>query len=672
MKKLAVAIGLTLPSICAAEHSLPIEVTEIVGERQGQSISPAMNSHAPLSSPVHDAGALLRSVTGMDAARRGGRGFDPIIRGQSENQINVISDGAYNFGGCPSRMDPPTTYIGFDNFDQVTVIKGSRSVIYGAGGSGGTLLFEHRRPTFTDKAYVGEIVGGYTSNSDIDSYSANLAVGNDDGFIRAYGERKQSGNYEDGDGNTVSSAFDSLNSGVIAGYDLTPENYLQLSYEQVEEEDIFYAGNGMDAPYADSTTQRLKWEHSGDWLALDGFELTVYRSDVDHLMDNYTLRERNPMPTGMATPTNSDTWGGRFLGRIETADYILRLGLDHLANDRLATAFRDIGKDGSYDMIVALMWPGLEMRRTGVFMELDYHLTEKDTARLGLRYDEFELDATQADTAVGMMNSGTPSLLYQTYYGSDSTENRSEDIGVVLGWDRRLESDKLFSVNISRSVRHPDSNEAFMARNVMNVVWVGNPDLEAEIHQQLDLTLMGNDGENEWSTSIYWNEVDDYIERYQDGNATLYRNISASLRGLEADLKRPLTDNIHGLVGLAYTRGEGENGDLAGISPLTGRIAVTYEATRWTLGAQMIAADNQPNFDEDVDVNEETRGFAVINLFANWNPVDSVLIEAGVENLFDRQYAYHVNKASRDPFDPTAIRVFEPGRQAWVRARYTF
>ena len=73
-----------------------------------------------------------------------------------------------------------------------------------------------------------------------------------------------------------------------------------------------------------------------------------------------------------------------------------------------------------------------------------------------------------------------------------------------------------------------------------------------------------------------------------------------------------------------------------------------------------------------MDVPEETPGFVVVNLYSHWQAFEQFTLEAGVENLLDKKYAYHVNKASVDPFDPTAIRVNEPGRQYWVRMRYTF
>jgi iron complex outermembrane receptor protein len=47
-------------------------------------------------------------------------------------------------------------------------------------------------------------------------------------------------------------------------------------------------------------------------------------------------------------------------------------------------------------------------------------------------------------------------------------------------------------------------------------------------------------------------------------------------------------------------------------------------------------------------------------------------VGAGINNVFDRAYAYHVNAANSDPFNPSAIQVNEPGREYWVRLNATF
>ena len=230
----------------------------------------------------------------------------------------------------------------------------------------------------------------------------------------------------------------------------------------------------------------------------------------------------------------------------------------------------------------------------------------------------------------------------------------------------------MFSTNLSRSVRHPDASENFIARSAMGKSWVGNPNIDPEIHQQLDLTLLSRHGDSHWSATVYWDEVTDYIERYNRGTATLYRNTNAQLRGVELEAGKPLFAGVSARVGIAYTEGEGDNGDLANISPLQATTHVDYQRDGWSVGVQWIVADRQNRIDVDNDVPEETAGFGVVNIYGNWEVTDALSLEAGVENVADKNYAYHVNTASSDPFDPTAVRVNEPGRQYWIKARYQF
>lgn len=661
------------PCVSQADHSLPIELIEVTAKATKDITADHVSSQAPLTRPTHDAGELLRSVTGMTALRRGGRGFEPIIRGQSQNRLNVITDGAYSYGACPGRMDPPSTYVGLDSFDSVTIIKGHRSVIYGSGGSGGTLLFEHQRPEFEDRSFIGSFSSGYTSNIDLRSVSADVAAGNDQAFIRFFGEDKQSDNYDDGKGNTVASAFESSSYGLIIGGDLTESDYLEFSYEMANEDDIWYAGNGMDAAFADSESYRMKWQHDAAIGFIDSLELKLYRNDVSHLMDNYTVRNRMPMvPNGMTAPSSSDTWGGRLMAYINSENSEWRVGIDHRANDRLAILYMDMGKTGSFDMLTALMWPEVQQRQTGLFAEWDYQLNEKTTLRTGIRYDDFETEAERKDEPAGMMGSATPERLYQQFYQVSGKRQSESDAGFVFGFDHKPGENQLLSVNLSRSSRAPDASEQFIARRVSSGAWIGNPEIEHELHHQLDVTWMSAHESLSWSATVYWNEVSDYIERYKAGSNTLYRNVDASIRGLELDIETQLTNALQARMGLAYTRGDGDNGDLSQISPLEARINLDYTQGDWSVGAEWILSDQQDHIDEDVDVPETTAGFGVLHVYANWNVTNAFNIEAGVENVTDKYYAYHVNTANADPFNPDAVRVTEPGRQLWVKGHYRF
>jgi len=665
-----VILMLCCASLPAVASDLPIEVVEVIGD-QHLTTEQELRSQQSTAKPVHDAGELLRSVNGLSATRRGGRGFEPIIRGQSQNQLNVITDGAYTYGACPGRMDPPTAYTAMENFDSLTVIKGHRSVIYGAGGSGGTLLFEHKRPVFEDKPVLGSVNLGYTDNSELSNGSANFAIGNETVFGRAFGDIKSSENYEDGDGLETASAFDSNSFGIITGGDLNAAHYLQASYERVSEDDVWFAGNGMDSPWTDSDTYRLKWAYKGQGL-VDSFEFTLYQSEVNHLMDNYTVRNRMPMnPNGMAAPSTSETNGGRWLATIDNEKRVWRFGIDHRANERNADLYRDDGKDGSYDMLVAIMWPGVEQSHTGVFAEVDQTLGSKDTLRFGLRADQFEAEATRADEPAGMMGSATPNTLYQNTYGVTAATQSETDVSAVLGWDKKLSANTVFSTNLSRSVRAPDASEQFIARSAMGTTWVGRPDINAEKHHQLDLTLLSRQQKNRWSATVYWDEVSDYIERYNQGSSTRYRNISAQLYGIEAEAQRSLGTHWQASLALSYTHGEGDNGQLGQIAPLEARFNLNYALGAWEAGTELVAAGEQDNFNPDIDAGPSD-SFTVLNLYTRWEARKGLLLQAGLENVFGETYAYHVNTANSDPFNPEPVRVNEPGQQFWVKLRYAF
>ena len=232
-----------------AENLIVVEDTELP--------NPAIQTWLPEAleiAPAADGGELLRDIPGIAGRRLGGRGIDPIIRGQSQNRLNILLDGAYVFGGCPNRMDPPTTYSSMNAYDSMTVIKGNQTVIYGGGGPGGTVLFERRTPRFyPDEQYRAEASTSYTSNSDTWQAGADVATGNSSGYLRGIFDYIDANNYEDGNGDTVRSAFTNKNGGILLGYTPTADTLLELSYEANREDDVLFAGAGMDSLTATTT-----------------------------------------------------------------------------------------------------------------------------------------------------------------------------------------------------------------------------------------------------------------------------------------------------------------------------------------------------------------------------------------------------------------------------------
>ena len=95
----------------------------------------------------------------------------------------------------------------------------------------------------------------------------------------------------------------------------------------------------------------------------------------------------------------------------------------------------------------------------------------------------------------------------------------------------------------------------------------------------------------------------------------------------------------------------------------------------WMLAAAQHRVDEDfgAGFDENSELDAgETAGYGVMNTAASYQFNKSLLLKVGVNNLFDKAYAKHLNKRSNDPLNPESTRIMEPGREIYASARWTF
>lgn len=691
---LAVAAALAGPAALAATEQLPAVTVEAEAPAATSTVNAAPEEISP--APAADGGELLRDIGGVSGSRMGGQAIDPIIRGQSATRLNILLDGAYVHGGCPNRMDPPTAYSATDSYDQVTVIKGSQTVLYGSGGSGGTVLFERRTPRFDDQdSFRGRVNAGYAGNGNHKTAGVDLATGNRDGFLRAILDWQDAGNYQDGDGNAVHSAFNKRGGTLILGY--TPDDLtrVELSAEAVRERDTLYAGAGMDSPYSDADTYRLRMERNRAAGPFAGIRAELYLSQVDHLMDNYSLRPS--MMLWKKAPSSSDTVGGRLSADLDRGAVLWTVGVDLQNNSRDADRLRGMaGSDPS--QLEAVLWPGAELKQTGLFAEAERPLGATGTLSGGLRYDYVDASISRGDQAYDVTQTfagETPSTsneLYALYYADVRNSSTEHNLGGFLRYEQPvLDGRAQASLSISRSVRTADATERYIAsRMVMNMgamdaSWVGNPALAPEKHHQLEAGLSW--GGRGWSSAltVFYNRVDDFIlrdrARAQAGilvnrpSVTIYRNVDATLVGFEWQGSIRWNRNLDSKAGLAYVNAQNDTDDrsIAQTPPLEASVSLDYRRGAWGLGSIVRASATQHEVDplSGLDVGQ-TSGWAVLDLYGRYRPNNTVTVSAGIDNLFDSTYAYHVNRAASDPFNPTAVQVNEPGRNLWLKTAVRF
>ncbi len=644
----------TDPLTVEVQKALPVSATVVQTDLEAQ------------PSPAADGGEALRDLTGVSGSRMGGRGIDPVIRGQKQNQLNVLLDGAYLYGGCPNRMDPPTTYSALESYDRVTVIKGNRSVLYGPGGSGGTVLLERQRPQFdADKSYRGQVSASYRSNSETTGLAADLAAGGEQGYVRFISEATDAGNYEDGNGNELNTAFQTKSNALLLGAKVGERTWLDASYEQVNEEDVLFPGAGMDSPYSDAETWRLKLEHETLGGPIERVRAELYRSEVDHLMDNYTLRPLTALMP-MEAPTSSDTTGGRVQFDSRLGEDLLKWGFDYQENVRNASAYIG-GTSMMAGRITGIQWPDVSIAQTGMFAELEHYLGQADLLKAGLRYDYVDVEASRTDEAFtgGMLAGTTPNDLYGDN-ADDATDEHN--VGGFLSWTHRLNAQYKIETTLSRSVRTADATERYMATSS----WIGNPSLDPEKHHQLELVLASETQLLSWSLAGYYNRVDDFILRSNNR----YSNIDAALYGIDFELAWQLSPNLQLRNGISWIKGDNldQDTDLSQIPPLTATLALDYRQADWRLGAEWEVATAQ----RDVCLSgsscagldyRATPGYGVVNLNGGYDLTPAVTLSAGIDNLFDKSYAYHLNR--EDALGNLAA-VNEPGRTGWVRLTARF
>lgn len=637
---------------------------------QGPGFLSLLPQDLPLSYGA-DGGAFLASVPGVTTSRMGGHGADPVIHGQQQTQLNIINDGAMTHGGCPNRMDPPSSFVTPETYDEVKILKGYQTVRYGAGGSGGTVLFERNPAPLSSAGLSGIFAAGGTfeSNANLKSGYADATAGTKQAQLRAVVSQSSADNYQDGDGVSVRSGFSAESATLMPVWTPDARTTVRAAVELSRTDDVLYAGAGMDSPEGSALTHSFNFEREVDLPWLTKMSASFYNSEVDHVMDNYSLRSNSGMK--MKAPSESATYGGRLEGAGVLGGIPFVFGLDMQNNNRDAWRYSGAASATEATSPQARLWPDVRIHQTGLYAEMSPQMGEALHLTIGGRYDRVEARAKDTETAFG---SASPDSLYLSHYGvSDPSETEHNLGGLVrASWDVQG-STSLFA-GLSRSVRTADATERYLAANSATASsrWIGNPDLSPEKHHQLDLGIQTGAPDRSLTVSGFYDRVDDFIlrdvARGQSGvlvstGATVYRNIDAVLAGLEAEGRYRFFEEwtLLGNVVFTYGNNRDDHDSLAQIAPLQGRLALEYAPGSWVFGTRLNVAARQSHIDDQTSLRDvgKTPGYGTLDFYTRVE-LQPFELRLGVTNLFDKRYALHLNRSNA--FEPEEIQVNEPGR----------
>ena len=620
--------------------------------------------------PASDGADYLKTVPGFSAIRNGGTNGDPVLRGMSGSRLNILTNDGNLMGACPSRMDNPLSYVAPETFDRLTVIKGPQSVRWGAGASAGTVRFERDTPRFSEpgmELQASALAGSNGRNDQV----LDASVGSTPGYVRVNGNRSESGDYRDGNGDVVPSRWRKWNADAAIGWTPDADTVLELS-AGTGDALARYAGRGMDGAAFKRSSYGLRVERGNLPGAWDKLQANLYANTADHVMDNYTLRTPNPhgsMPMAMASNVERRTRGGRIASEWRWQDVAIIAGID-------AQDSRHRKRSGMRGMWQQKAWVrDADLDSRGLFAELT--LGEERPVRWigGLRIDHAE--ATDLRQTGGMMGMPNPT----------AGQTRSEDLGSgFLRYERDHGKDWTWYAGLGHAERMPDYWELFSANAGPAGAANAFAGVKPEKTTQLDVgAQFRGKRANAW-VSAYAGYVQDYILfTYSSGgmmgSSTRADNINARIAGAEAGMEwRPMDAwKLGGTLAWAWGENRSTGSAMPQMPPLEARLSAAYEHERWSAGAllRLAAAQRRVALGAGNVVSRDlgpSAGFATFALNAAYRVNDHLRASAGIDNLFDRAYAEHLNLAgSADfgfPADP--VRINEPGRTLWLKLDYQY
>jgi iron complex outermembrane recepter protein len=623
----------------------------------------------------NDTASLLDGISGVSLYAGGGVSSLPVINGLGDDRLKIVVDGMSITAACPNHMNPALSYIDPAALGQLNVYAGIVPVSQGGDSIGSTIEVNSAPPVFAQPGEglktSGSVTAFHRSNGGVKGASIQVSAATENLAIGYVGNAVGAANYTDGNGQElVASRYrvrnNAVNFAALSGSDLWT---LAMGWQ-----DIPYQGfpnQSMDMTFNKSVSVNGGYSGSFDWGTL---EARVFRQHVRHKMD--VLADK-ALAAGfgvansyMPMDTDAVDVGYSIIATTPLGDHqVVRFGHEF---HRYALMDWWPPLAGSVGMEPNTFWNinGGKRDRMAWFSELNTKSNEKWSTQIGARFEQVTMNTGHVQ---GYYGAGAP---YGDAYESDAAAfNAKDHKRKDLNWDLTASaryvrsSQETYDLGFSRKTRSPNlherytwANEAMMAGLMNNWFgdlnsYVGNLNLKPEVAYSLKASADWHDAERQaWQlkASPFYTYVKGYVNAVPNTSSNLYNmsmllgrqsltfaNQDAQLYGIDISGKMVL-GKAHGdwaaRASLNYTRGKTTNGDnLYNIMPLNARVSIDHVDGAWSnsLEAVFVGAKKQVSA---IRAEQLTAGYSTANYRTSYKINKSVRFDAGIENLFNRQY----------------------------------
>ena len=544
----AVALaGLSAPSLAAEDAAtLPDTVVRAsalnsqVGEMSSASV--VLQGEELTRRRAATLGDTLSSLPGIHSSGFGPGVGRPVIRGLEGSRVKVLSDGVDVLDASTSSPDHAITSE-MQLLEQIEVIKGPATLMYGGGAIGGVVnLIDRRVPTYVPERGVEadlELRGNTVADERAGAFGITAGAGQL--ALRLEGSKLDADPYDIP--GTPSRQAGSYNESDSAGLGLSwigDRGYLGLAYSEQNREYGLLAHE-----HADCHTHGPDWHcgghgHDHDHDHDHGHEHEHGAAYIDMQQQRWDLRGEYQEPFAGFD---------RVRLRMAHTDYSHR----EMEGSEVGTRFENQGSEARLELTHKPIagWRGV----------LGGQTSRRDFSALGEEaYVPATLTANHALFLVEELELGNWRYewgLRHEWQNIDvkrsarDASHRGTSVSAGVTW--RFVPDHALFANLSRSQRLPTAEELYAMgpHAATRTVELGNADLQEETGYNMEIGLRKLSGRLTYSLSAFRNQVDDFIYAADAGydpggdyRVVEYQQDDAVLQGLEGSIGIQATDNL--------------------------------------------------------------------------------------------------------------------------------
>lgn len=613
---------------------------------------------------------LLREEVGVYIQQTTpGQGI-PIIRGLKGSQnVHLVDSMRLNtafFRNAPNQymalVDPFMT-------EQIEVIRGPSSVLYGGDALGGVVNVLTHTPDFigNELQYSGQIFSSFNTADEAWLSHVDVDLGNEK-IATTFGLSYQDiGQRTTGSGETIpftaytSRAFNNKWLFNLSDTDKLLFDIQYLKQPSTPRVDDLVAGFGQNEPdssiFLFQPNERL-FAH----LSYSSSNATALYDSVNYHLAYQEIKDyRYKQSFGSSNidteQNSSELWSLQVnMDKDLNARSMLVYGLDG-SFDTIGSAKQRTDSSGAVTLRQSRFPDQSTMQQLGLFV--DYHFyADNHEWRAGVRYSDYEIDLNSPQVTNDKLN-----LNDLTWHAS---------------WLYKINRyDRVF-INIGRGFRPPNIFDLGQigerSGNRYNII---NPDLKPESVHSLDIGWKHAGKGWQAELELFISDYRDVIASVETGEQTAdgldvvqSQNIEhVQIYGLESELNYFFDNGGQLFATATYTYGKEKTADDSPadrIPPLFGVIGYQQDfAKNWSFRSQVRYADQQNRL-SDRDLRDSrinpfgTGGFVVYDTHLTWQSDLNYKVRFGVENMFDKKYREH------------ASGLDAPGRSYHVSLHYQF